>query len=152
LPHEISTSFHCVERHHSKQIFSVFRLKPHICFLHFIPSTTVYKCQLNKVCCAFNSFTSGFCCRWAVPGDRQKERWPWQPLMSFDGRVAESSRVPHSGYIRENATHLQQVRAELQPSPQPLGPRPLPSPTTSIASPISSTSIATSRSPQLLLP
>jgi len=72
--------------------------------------------------------------------------------MSFDGRVAESSRVPHSGYIRENATHLQQVRVELQPSPQPLGPRPLPSPTTSIASPISSTSIATSRSPQLLLP
>jgi hypothetical protein len=22
--------------------------------------------------------------------------WPWQPLMSFDERVAESSRVPHT--------------------------------------------------------
>jgi len=81
--------------YHSKRIFSVFRLKPHICFPHFIPPPTVYKCQLNKVCCAFNSFTSGFRCRWAVPGDRQKGGWPWQTLMSFDGRVAESSRVPH---------------------------------------------------------
>ncbi len=47
-------------------------------------------------CCAFNRFTSRFRCRQAVLGDRQKGRWPWQPLMSIDGRVAESSRLPHS--------------------------------------------------------
>jgi hypothetical protein len=47
-------------------------------------------------CCAFNSFTFGFRCRWVVPGNRQRGGWPWQPLMSFDGRVAESSRGRHT--------------------------------------------------------
>jgi len=61
-------------------------------------STTTYRCWLNKSVARSNSFTSGFRCRWAVPGDRQKGGWPWQPLMSFDGRVAESSRLPHTCY------------------------------------------------------
>jgi hypothetical protein len=56
------------------------------------------------------------------------------------------------GYIRENAIHLQQVRAELQPSQQLLSPRHLPSSLPSPASSTSRTPTATSRSPQLLLP
>ncbi len=119
MPHEISMKFCCRERHkpvqirnwcrnvwimslyinHSKRIFSVFRLKPHrisafqtLCHLHLSTMSA------EESDCAFNLFTSRFRCRGAVLGDRQKGGWPWQPLMSFDGRVAESSRVPHRSH------------------------------------------------------
>jgi hypothetical protein len=78
--------------YHSKRIISVFRLQP-VSALYVTHNCLQMLAELK--CCAFNSFTSGFRCRWAIPGDRQRGGWPWQPLMSFDGRVAESSRVPH---------------------------------------------------------
>jgi hypothetical protein len=78
--------------YHSKRIFSVFRLKPHICF--------ICKCQLNTVIARSTFSHYGLSCRWAVPGDRQNRGWPWQPLKSIDGRVAESSRVPHISGLR----------------------------------------------------
>ncbi len=49
---------------------------------------------------ARSSFShSGFGCRRAVPDDKQNRGWPRQPLMSIDGRVAESSRVPHKKLV-----------------------------------------------------
>jgi hypothetical protein len=59
-------------------------------------STTVYKCKLNKV----------FHFRVPLPLGG-----PWQPLMSFDGRVAESSRVPHKVEV-ENGTLAQRPKSQ----------------------------------------
>jgi hypothetical protein len=65
--------------------------------LHFMSPTTVYKCYLNKVL-RVQQFHFRVPLPLGGPSDRQKGGWPWQPLMSFDGRVAESSRVPHNNH------------------------------------------------------
>ncbi len=64
--------------HYWVDLFSVFRLWPHFALL-----MTVYRWLLNKQCACINRFTSGFRCRWAVPGGRQKQGMALVAIMQF---------------------------------------------------------------------